>query len=1053
MGTIIWTPAACGVLLFIVHIALPAIYIPIVILHAWPIQLDTQVDALVRADTNAWTVNDKVNRIQADAVPPQYTVDVFFYSQGGVNLLEPMKVMKMKTLERSIESLPGYAQFCRKSPSARSRCLKRKSILNYIYPSIRWDDARRVPDVVADGEGEEQQPLFSVLSELQRLGVFWYTSKTFPSDLRSEIIRTRYEFAPVDGVVGVDGAEFEAGYGEFLQTELYPHLLGISSQRELNIGVSWESEEIRSYERDEALFQDISLLGGSVLVVFIGMALYSRSLFLAVNGLLAALSSLPLAYMTYVVLLGNETVNILNCVVVFIVLAAGTEGMFICQDVFVEAKLTRGQQQCHVCFGYATRRFSRKILLTSGISAAAFLTLMASPLHCLRGLGIFAALAVCFNCICLLAVLPPAFIVASPRQLKDVDNNAESKRETRTFFVDGEHEISKQASTSFVVHDEAEKASFQLKSTSGYHWASRKLHNVVAAYMWKFRRMFVCVGVVLACSVFATGICLVQQGTSNRRSFFTAQSVGLELSRKHYGSYGLETDEQVQSLLLPLCADSLGEMIICTHAPTPLPTVEPTAKPSVFHPETPAPSQRTAGPSSEESATPSASTTIIGAPTIAPTTSPSRHPSPNPTQAPTVSPSATPTQAPLECPCVGYSYCSTASTGDGLRKCTCLPGWTEVSNCSALDETFQTLPDTLTETLTFTWMEREGQSGTINWTAFQVEALEFCNRLDGAVQSLEQVLFRRLERCPIKQFATVWLPSKGNSFPIQDSEFLGLQLSAFTKQNTWAKDLLVVDADGAPLLIAVEIKTGIDSNIDTATGLELLAAWAEYTREEAISAQQTCPLWTRLETERSLTEWSIKAIGFVAGCTLVTLSIGLQRHLLLSLSVFFALCLISSCLFGWFVIILGSDITGESTVVVVFSVIVAINPSVYLANGVAESRRSSAYCRVRDALKTTGAPMLAAAVTVLVATVPLSFGRSNFAISFARVIASVSALRTLFAICFLPPWLMVVGNGNMCGESTDAKVVGNNRSGVSKTTTTSSVDLETKAECRQQLSK
>ena len=78
--------------------------------------------------TNAWTVNDKVNRTQVDSVPSQDIVAVLFHSQGGeVNLLEPIKVKKMKSLERSIESLLGHAQTCRKTPSARSGCVKRKA--------------------------------------------------------------------------------------------------------------------------------------------------------------------------------------------------------------------------------------------------------------------------------------------------------------------------------------------------------------------------------------------------------------------------------------------------------------------------------------------------------------------------------------------------------------------------------------------------------------------------------------------------------------------------------------------------------------------------------------------------------------------------------------------------------------------------------------------------------------------------------------------------------------------------------------------------------------
>lgn len=1028
---------------------MPAIYVPSILLCAWPVHFGTTLQG--SSSYQPSSAEHRIAEIHTAFADGSRTINrfhldlIFYMEDGSTNLLQPEFLQRVKDIERGVENVGQFAEWCRTISSTNSACRPPQSLLNFFYPSVSSDESNGIPTVTADGKGEEMQPVEVVLDELQRLGIYWYTSRTFPQELKSVVLRTRFEFgAPADGL--------EEGFRAFLSADMYPYLQRIQWQSDLNMRVLWESTELGEYEANAALLHDCYLLLGSILLAGLAMAVYTRSIFLALNTLIAALSAILLAFIVFKAVLGYASMSLFNFLALFVVIAVSSQTLYIWNDQWLQSKGSLGDRSVQQRLSWAWHEITWKLFVTTATTSSAFLTSLASPIPSMRELGVFTALALWFNFLCITAVLPPSFAVATSSHT-NTNKPVEGRKESRTFFVEGENQISKKASTSFVVCDEAERRDFKLSSSSGHKWIARVFHNAISAQIWAAKWAFLGLSAALAIVLFVTSTLLHHPVKLFPGPSATLSTEAMELSRDRFGSYGTHSTGEGIALSLPLCSDSSGSNVLCTYAPTARPTLQYAS--AGFRNSTGSEALVTTYPSAapfhvnDAQRPPSTSIATVTTPTGNPTLHPTLSPSVSPTLAPSRTPSSAPTQSPIACPCVGRSSCITSSNPTSAVTCKCFPGWTEESNCTELAQTFSELPDSATETLTFAWVLQD--TSRSNWTAIQQQALSFCTTLqekqrEQSASGLDvDLLFRSIKRCPIQDFAVAWLPSRGFSFPIHDVQLLGTEMNEFLRVNNWAEGLLITDPSALPLLIGVEVQTGIDSMSTATEGNVHLRAWNVYGKAHAGLAVQLSPLWTRLGVESLMVTNALKLFAISTTVSFVIALIGLCGDLIVAISTTLTLYQIAGTFLGWMGTVIGRGFGAGEAVGLILLAGMGLDPCIYLALSVAGTRRQSAYCAVRDALTRVGAPLVSASLTTILSTLPLFFGRAPLSVRMAETVLAIAVTTMCYVFCFLVPCLMLVGKRKLCGTSTDPKVVNNkHRDNPMPDTTDNEVKVEVK---------
>ena len=154
----------------------------------------------------------------------------------------------------------------------------------------------------------------------------------------------------------------------------------------------WIDEEFDTMVQDDFL-----MVPASVLFVFCYMAFHTRTLWLALFGMLMILLSVPMAMNFY--LRPVPYFSQLHNLAVFIVLGVGADDIFVFTDAFKQtARLPpqiSGSLPNRIAVAY--KRASGSIFNTSFTTAVAFLATAVSPVMPLGAFGIFSAIAIMIN--------------------------------------------------------------------------------------------------------------------------------------------------------------------------------------------------------------------------------------------------------------------------------------------------------------------------------------------------------------------------------------------------------------------------------------------------------------------------------------------------------------------------------------------------------------------------------------------------------------------------------------------------------------------------------
>merc|ERR1740117_178344 len=136
-----------------------------------------------------------------------------------------------------------------------------------------------------------------------------------------------------------------------------------------------------------AVASDLKYAGGSYMFVTFYATMHTRSVFLAVTGLFLVMLSIPAALSIFSMASGMESVSLMSCLSVFIVIGLGSDMLFVYTDFWKQSIQHSRDPVKRLKFTY--KQAASSTAATTFTTAMSFLANLASSLRPLREFGFF----------------------------------------------------------------------------------------------------------------------------------------------------------------------------------------------------------------------------------------------------------------------------------------------------------------------------------------------------------------------------------------------------------------------------------------------------------------------------------------------------------------------------------------------------------------------------------------------------------------------------------------------------------------------------------------
>lgn len=215
---------------------------------------------------------------------------------------------------------------------------------------------------------------------------------------------------------------------------LYHNLMLKELQTDL-VGVVAMDMGIKNALFDECLLTDAWLVGLGGIFVLVSMWLYTSSLFVTINTVIAIVLSLGISYFTYVIVFKLKFFPFMNLLVLIVIVGIGSDDAFIFMKIWHCVQLERAKRTINSPLtpssSFASDPYSPdsrdslvgvmaktlehaglSMLVTSLTTAAAFYASYASSITAVRCFGIFAGTAVLANYLLMITWLPASVSIS-----------------------------------------------------------------------------------------------------------------------------------------------------------------------------------------------------------------------------------------------------------------------------------------------------------------------------------------------------------------------------------------------------------------------------------------------------------------------------------------------------------------------------------------------------------------------------------------------------------------------------------------------------------------
>eukprot|EP00930_Biecheleria_cincta_P033892 TRINITY_DN2345_c1_g1_i1.p1 TRINITY_DN2345_c1_g1~~TRINITY_DN2345_c1_g1_i1.p1 ORF type:complete len:1503 (+),score=257.19 TRINITY_DN2345_c1_g1_i1:364-4509(+) len=354
-------------------------------------------------------------------------------------------------------------------------CSPGESFVNYVWPTYMSGTGgvsvmpNGTQQLRLDGSGNLRLPVSAVLAALRdeedffdRLGRFLPPDTIVPEGagtIRSDLLQSHFLFSQSIGSGGYYKSSRSANDAleSFMSSDLHSALSASHAEfEEMGIRVFYSATLLDDADLFDALFKDLQLSIGGLVLVFILVRVHTTSWWLAFVGSCVVLECIPLGYVFFKNFTNLPDMSIVNCVATFVIIGVGSDLVFVVtdgwrqsvsKDVVTEfrksvSRIAEATQEERI--EAETRTHEREMYLrmvwmyqhagssccTTGIcGASSFLVNLMSVLLPLREFGLFMGLCCLFALFLELALFPFAIVASENREFRRRMADAEAALE------------------------------------------------------------------------------------------------------------------------------------------------------------------------------------------------------------------------------------------------------------------------------------------------------------------------------------------------------------------------------------------------------------------------------------------------------------------------------------------------------------------------------------------------------------------------------------------------------------------------------------------------
>eukprot|EP00929_Paragymnodinium_shiwhaense_P119375 TRINITY_DN91268_c0_g1_i1.p1 TRINITY_DN91268_c0_g1~~TRINITY_DN91268_c0_g1_i1.p1 ORF type:complete len:1167 (+),score=195.22 TRINITY_DN91268_c0_g1_i1:125-3625(+) len=420
-----------------------------------PPKIETSLDPFMDSDVQAWTMRNSFlqalemrspdyqgqigMRLLAGRLVRRYNLYLVYEQSDGSSITSASSVGKVLGLERKLRALPGWKKLCGKVAAAsKTLCDPGLSFPNYLLPSrqVTGDDSFLPTELALDGGGRQPIPdeVALSLAAQHELENDFFPFLQDDSTENPTIMRSTFRFdmdcCAEDAVEAKQLEwieEIQDEWKSFLADEAVPLL----KETELSgIKLRWSGDDVDNVEVMGALWNDVHLVWGALATVALYLSLHTRSVFLALVGVLCIGLPAPLAYVIFSAITSSSAVSVACFLATFLVVAWGPDSVLIFHDLWQQSvKHVDATGAGRLSWTY--REGLQATVTTNLLIVLPFLGMLISPVRPVREFGFFMAVTqLAFFALVTVAFLPCCIMdeqLLSRFQLRRVKVAAASK--------------------------------------------------------------------------------------------------------------------------------------------------------------------------------------------------------------------------------------------------------------------------------------------------------------------------------------------------------------------------------------------------------------------------------------------------------------------------------------------------------------------------------------------------------------------------------------------------------------------------------------------------
>ncbi|KAJ6228852.1 protein dispatched-related [Anaeramoeba flamelloides] len=344
-----------------------------------------------------------------------WTIVLYYECKGCDNLLTKERLAKIHQLEEKIQKENNYQDYCKKGTG--EECNSPLSAIGDYY----------------DEDGNQKSDLEDVSFQISQINkgalARMYFDKGFSeSKLKTKYMRSIFYLgSPIEGYKNkLDNFDQQTeNVEDYILGNTLPifneelEVLGKQKVDAYIIGTG-----ITELYVNDLIVHDVSLVAGSIVMVFVYTWFHTKSFFLTSMGLLGVLLSFGCSFFIYRVILGLVYFNMMNFLALFIILGIGCDSLYIMLDAWRQSPQylnPKHKNNLKLRMNKAYFRAAETMLITTITSVGAFFGNLASSIPAIKYFGFFTGIAIIFNYLFVITAFPSLIIIQA---------NFESKKST-----------------------------------------------------------------------------------------------------------------------------------------------------------------------------------------------------------------------------------------------------------------------------------------------------------------------------------------------------------------------------------------------------------------------------------------------------------------------------------------------------------------------------------------------------------------------------------------------------------------------------------------------